>query len=101
MIAEIPKSEENEVSMLTQNLEAVAEVVDFYDYNFFLNFEIQNRDPGNGNLRHQILGRGFNRFRDFGVDMAEVHLLRILFHTAHIAHSRESKYLKLTLNIIF
>lgn len=35
--------------------------------------------------------RGFNRFRDFGVTADEIHMLRILFHTAFLTQNRQSK----------
>lgn len=60
-------------------------------YKIILNIQ-QNRIQVNSNNRPDLLSRGFNRFRDFGVDMSEVHMLRILFHTAHIAQTRQSRF---------
>jgi hypothetical protein len=71
MLIEIPKEDENEISILTQNLEE----------NPDLDTNISGGNPFN-------LNRGFNRFRVFGVEPAEIHLLRVLFHTAYLAQHR-------------
>ncbi len=65
MISELPKNEE-QASILTQNVEAV-------------------------DVLHN---RGFNMFRQFGLDPVEIHMMRIIFHANFInGRGGISKYL--------
>lgn len=59
MISEPPKNEE-QVSILTQNVDA------------------------DESVSHN---RGFNMFRQFGLDPVEIHMMRIIFH-ANFIHTR-------------
>lgn len=82
MVAEPELSpEENEISVLTQNLEI--------DSN-------QNEMIGEAGvgLGANFLNRGFNRFLQQGLSNEEIHILRILFHTAFFARYRSKFLLK-------
>ena len=81
MVAEPELSpEENEISVLTQNLEI--------DSN-------QNEIIGEAavGLGRNFLNRGFNRFLQQGLSNEEIHILRILFHTAFYARNRSNFFL--------
>ncbi len=76
MVAEPELSpEENEISVLTQNLE-----IDSNE-----NEIIGESGVGVGG---NFLNRGFNRFLQQGLSYEEIHVLRILFHTAFFARNR-------------
>lgn len=38
-----------------------------------------------------ILSRGFNRFREYGVSASEIHVFRLLFHSAYFANHRNNR----------
>jgi hypothetical protein len=74
------KPEENEVSVLTQNLDSVKFLSKFQDNS-------NESEIGTGG---NFLNRGFNRFRQQGLSNEEIHILRILFHTAFFARNRSN-----------
>lgn len=39
---------------------------------------------------NNILSRGFNRFREYGVSPSEIHVFRLLFHSAYFANNRHN-----------
>jgi hypothetical protein len=91
MIGDTHKIEDNEASLLSQNSDNTentdVEVIKLKNY-----FQVNNSNTNSFNFNN-FSNRGFNRFRQFGIDPAEINIIRVLFHTAHLAHGRESKFI--------
>lgn len=78
MICEIPEEADDDVSVVTQNIDL--------DENILDNVNIERRQDSTN------LHRGFNRFRDFGIEMNDIHMMRLVFHTSYISQHRRGKF---------